>query len=469
MSSDSAPSRRATLAYTASVCGWRRTAAAYPPISASSWSWSVTAASTAGVGSAAPAAFRCRWRLIRHPLPARVRSCIGYILYHFGSQMKHPSVAVSLWLIVAASTCASLANGALTTLLPLYADDVLHLDALASGVLVGVAPLVGLAAQPLVGRLADRSGYFCTWLGAGVIGVAGILLMLVSGGFGGALASRTLFGILSSAAGTVMAAWVIGIVPAAQRGRALARFGVSVWIGLGAGPQLGQVVIDRTGYAGLWIVAAALVLASIVLARPLPEPELPGVAPHAESGQWIAAARAVLLPGTVAALAWSSEGVILTFGIVHLRDAGLPVGGPTGATTVLTVFAASVIAVRFLLGSVTDRLGPARTAISSLILLAIALVGLALAQDFRVAALSAVVLGLAFAPLYPALTLLADDRLDPRRRATGLGIFGALTGAGVGAGTLYGGALSAWSGTAAAFLATAALQLAGIVLTTRRR
>jgi MFS family permease len=382
-----------------------------------------------------------------------------------------PRTGSSLWLIVAASTCASLANGAVTPLLPLFVTDVLHGDAVAAGALVGLAPFVGLLSQPLIGWLADRHGYLTTWVLSLLLGIAGILAMLGAGSFALAAGSRALFGITSAAANTVMAAWVIATVAPEQRGRGLGLFGVSVWIGLGAGPQLGQVVVDRAGYRGLWILSAALLAAALVLAVPLPRPAIvPQGRPETGAATWRESFRSVLVPGTVAGLAWSAEGVILGFLIVHLRSRGLAADGLFGPTSVLTVFAVTVIVARFLFSSVTDRLGPLRTTTASLALLAGALVTLAFATTFAVAALAAVALGLAFAPLYPALTLLANEHLTARNRGTGLGIFSALTALGTTVGTLYGGLLSGWRGATLAFLTAAALQVValGVVLATRR-
>ena len=398
------------------------------------------------------------------------------------------------WLIVLASTCASLANGAVTPLLPLFVRNVLHGDAIAAGVLVGLAPFIGVLGQPLIGWFADRHGYKPTWILSSLIGIAGLLAMLGATTFGVTFASRALFGIATSASATLMAAWVIASLVPQERGRGLGLFGVSVWIGLGAGPQLGQLVLEWAGYAGLWLLAAFLTAASLLAVLPVagPEgtgPELTGPEGAGPEGAepeiidavpdrtpigarrrvWTASARSVLVPGIVAGLAWSAEGVILAFLIVHLDRQGFDVTGITAPASVLTIFAVSVIVARFLISSVTDRIGPRRTAGFSLVLLAVALVALAFAGTFAVAAVAAVLLGFAFAPLYPALTLLANEHLTVRNRGTGLGIFSALTAVGTTFGTLYGGLLSNWSGEWAAFVAAAGLQVVALAVLARGR
>jgi MFS family permease len=414
------------------------------------------------------------------------------------------------WLIVLASTFASLANGAVTPLLPGYVAGVLHGDAVATGALVGIAPFVGVLSQPAVGWLADHRGYRLTWILSALIGVAGILAMLGTGTFAVAALSRSLFGIATNAANTIMAAWVIATVVPHERGRGLGLFGVSIWIGLGAGPQLGQAVVDHAGYAGLWVLSGVLMLAALLIALPLANPRTEHTEPnehtepagqtepaeHTEpAGQtrltehtaltelpasevlgrrtqirlWTAVLRSVAVPGTVAGLAWSAEGVILAFLIVHLQKQGFDTGGLYAPASVLTVFATSVIIARFLISSVTDRLGPRRTAGSALVLLTFALVLLAVARSFPVAALAAVMLGFAYAPLYPALTLLANEHLTARNRATGLGLFSALTAVGTTVGTGYGGLLSNWSGEESAFLAAAGLQVVALAVLLGRR
>jgi MFS family permease len=136
--------------------------------------------------------------------------------------------------------------------------------------------------------------------------------------------------------------------------------------------------------------------------------------------------------------------------------------GVLGAANVFAVFAGSVVGVRLLLGGLPDRLGPVRTARAALVVLAAGLVVLAVAHDFPTAAAGAVLVGAGYSPLFPTLTVLATRRLDDRTRATGVGVFSAVTSAGYAIGSLVGGLLVSTVGSGWALAVLAALQLTAV-------
>jgi MFS family permease len=191
---------------------------------------------------------------------------------------------------------------------------------------------------------------------------------------------------------------------------------------------------------------------------------------RAERGAGVrgAGVRAVLAdvsrPGAIGFVAWAGEGFLIAFLLSHLVSRGVDSHGLFGAANVFTVFAASVIAARLLLGGLPDRIGATITARISLIVLAAGLAVLAVAGDFWSAAVGATLVGVGYSPLYPALTLLATQSLDPYRRATGVGVFAAFTSAGYAAGSLVGGILVAQLGSGWTLGVLAALQLAAIAL-----
>ncbi|OLT55105.1 MFS transporter [Cellulosimicrobium sp. CUA-896] len=130
-----------------------------------------------------------------------------------------------------------------------------------------------------------------------------------------------------------------------------------------------------------------------------------------------------------------------------------------GASSIFLVFAASVVAARFALGSVPDRLGAVRVTGAALVVVAAGLAVMASASSFGVAALAAVVLGVGYAPLYPSLTLLSTTALPERERPTAIGVFSAATSLGMAAGAACGGVLIGLWGSPAALLCVAAAQL----------
>ena len=73
-------------------------------------------------------------------------------------------------------------------------------------------------------------------------------------------------------------------------------------------------------------------------------------------------------------------------------------------------------------------------------------------------------LGLGFAPLFPALALLATAGLEPEERGAGVGVFSAFMDAGIAAGSVLGGVLIAALGSGAAIGVVALSQLGALAL-----
>ena len=295
--------------------------------------------------------------------------------------------------------------------------------------------------------------------------ISGALVLTAAHGIASGTAGRMLLGLTGAAANTSLMAWVMELAPLAQRGRALGVFGVSVWVGLAAGPQIGQWLVAEGGYGMLWLGCGGLgLLSAAVLTRTRRQAAANRPAFDAGAGGGAGLARLVARPGIASAIAWSGEGTVLAFLTEHLEGRGLPAGGLGGAASVFTVFAVSVIAGRLALAGLVDRVGAVSAAGVALLVVGTGLAVLAVATTFAVAAGGALLLGLGFAPLYPALALLATSEIPADRRAHGIGIFSAYMDAGIAGGAALGGLVVAWLGTEAALLAVAAAQLIAVVL-----
>ncbi len=367
------------------------------------------------------------------------------------------------WWVFASSTCLTLVNGAAAALLARYAIHELGATAGTVGLLVGSSSVVAIVLRPVLGGLADRYGLRRVSVLGGVSMAFGLIILMLATSVAGGTAGRLVSGLSSAAANTALMAWVIGLVPTEQRGRALGIFGVSVWAGLALGPQLGQTLVALGGYHALWIGCGVLGLgcAACAMGAGAPRIEVEAESPPRHPLHLL---KLVARPGAASLIAWSGEGLVVTFLVVHLEGRGLAPSGLTGAVSVFTVFAISVIAGRLALASMVDRVGAAPTAAVALFTLGVGLGTLAVASSFAVAALGGVLLGLGFAPLFPALALLATERLNPDERGSGIGVFSSFMDAGMAAGSILGGVLVAAIGSGATFGVIAAAQLVAIVL-----
>lgn len=372
------------------------------------------------------------------------------------------------WLVVAASTLTCLVNGAATPLLARYARINLGAPRAVVGLVVGASSIATILLRPVLGRFADRQGVRrAAIIGASALIGSGVILMVarstVVGGVG-----RGLMGLCTGLANTALTTWTIDLAPEEQSGRALGLFGLSVWVGLAAGPLVGQALVTAGGYDLLWIGCGVLGLLAAALLLPT-RPPLRRATRRTAAHGGLGLLRSVSVAGTAAGIAWAGESVVLAYLVIHLEAHGVPGGGVTGAASVLSVFALSVVAGRLVLVGLVDRIGPARAAAGALIIVGLGLAVLALSRSWAAAALGALVLGAGFSPLYPALILLASEDLAAGQRATGVAVFGAFTDAGVGGGAILGGVVIAVWGSTAAFALIAAAQLPAAALIVLRR
>ncbi|ROP63689.1 MFS transporter [Curtobacterium sp. ZW137] len=370
----------------------------------------------------------------------------------------------AFWLLVLASTAGYVVNGASTPVVPRLATDQLGADPALGGLLVSLAGFVAIGAMPVAGVLSDRLGPRRVLLGAGLLAAVGLGIVLVALSIPTLAVSRLVFGAGNAATATALTAWVVAEVPVTQRSRALGLFGLAVWIGLALGPVVGENLYQSAGHRSVWIVAIGIQLAGLAVALLARDGSAPAYrSPARPTGTGIAPVlRAVVRPGAAGLVAWAAEGFMIAFLIQHLVGQGVGAQGLTGAANVFTVFAASVVGVRLLLGGLPDRVGPVRTARGALVVLAAGLVVLAVAHDFPTAAAGAVLVGAGYSPLFPTLTILSTRTLDDRSRATGVGVFSAVTSAGYAVGSLVGGVLVSAVGSGWALVVLAALQLAAV-------
>ena len=132
---------------------------------------------------------------------------------------------------------------------------------------------------------------------------------------------------------------------------------------------------------------------------------------------------------------------------------------------VFTAFAVAVAVTRFLLSWLPDRIGAERTAAIAAAGHASGLAILAVAYSLPVALVAAVVQGVGYSLLFPALALLAVQRVGEQSRGAALGFFTAFFDAGMGLGAPFAGAMAVLIGYGGMFWIAAAFSLAGGALT----
>jgi MFS family permease len=374
---------------------------------------------------------------------------------------RHPGISASAGVFFCA-LLAFLAIGAALPVLPGYVRGPLHAGDVSVGVVVGAFAITSVVCRPLAGRQADVRG-------RRIVLVAGALAMALGGGLyllahsvASLILARLAVGVGEGAVYTAGATWAVDLAPEDRRGLALGLFGLAVWGGLSLGPLIGELLRSSVGYDAVWVLTAALPLAAALIALRLPEPA--GQDGPREPGPLAFLPRAAHRPGLALALANIGYAALAGFVILHLNARHIG-----GGASVFTAFALAVFASRLALSRVPDGAGASPTATAAGLIEALGLIVIALAHSLAVALLGAIIVGVGFSMLFPALALMVVGEVGDDRRGSAMGAFTAFFDIGVGLGAPLCGATAALAGYPAVFLLAAVAALATAVLAASAR
>lgn len=357
--------------------------------------------------------------------------------------------------VLAISLAGTMSSGVVVPVLPLFVEGELDGGERLIGLIVSLAPTFSLLGGLLAGPYVDRTGRRVTAIAGLSVAVLGALLLVPADGVLPTALARSILGAGSGAAAAATITWAVDQVPPARHGRALSVFGMTVWIGLSAGPQIGQAIYEAAGYSAVWATVAGLEATGLLLAVAVREPLSRPRAEAARRGRLVPVGAG--RPAVLIALAAYGEGVLTAFLVLHLIGRGVDAGaGLGGAASVYTIFAASVLVCRIVAAGIVDRVRPRAIASAGFAAEAVGVTLIAAATSFGVASVGAALMGVGFAVLFPSLAVMATHAAADEERGAALASFGAAFGAGLTLGALLGGAIAAAWGTEAAHLSAAA-------------
>lgn len=374
-----------------------------------------------------------------------------------------PSLLTPMFLTVAAAELAYFtADGVLLPALPRYVEGPLGAGNVAVGLVVGAFSLTAFFLRPWAGRLADRRGRRLLMVVGASIFALSVVGYTLAGSVAALVGMRLLTGVGEALFFVGALSANVDLAPPERRGEAMSFASLSIYIGIGAGPFIGESVIAHLGFGAAWLVAIGLAAAAVGLALRLP-PMTPAAEEAAPEGHPLVH-RAGLLPGVVLlATIWGMAG-FLAFVPLYALDLGM-----SGASLVLGLFSGIVVLIRSVGAKIPDRLGPAR---ATRIALALSSAGLAIVGLWRTPTgliTGAVVLGVGVALFTPALFSLAMAGVPANERGAVMGTTSAFLDIGFGVGPATLGFVAAAVGRSGTFLVGAAVAAAGLVLVVATR
>ena len=318
---------------------------------------------------------------------------------------------------------------------------------------ITVFAVAALLARFSAGLGIDRRGARLVYaVGFGFIALGGALFF-VSQDDSVLYVARALQGIGQACMFTAGLTWAVYLAPVHRRGQAISLFGLSVWAGLSLGPVAAQLLIDHVGlWAAEWLLVIAPILALISMIG------MRGPPVHSESAG-MSLPREAFRPGLGLMFGGVVMAAIVGFAVLtfDFRDGG-------GGAYVIGAYGAATFIGRIVLGHLPDRLGSYRTGVLAFIFALIGISIIGIAPTWWLACVGAVICGIAWSLLFPALALMAIDRTPAHRRGAALAVYTAGFDLGFAvAGPLLGNVANP-AGYGAVYAVAALFALGGLVL-----
>lgn len=346
-----------------------------------------------------------------------------------------------------------------------FATGPLGSDAGGAGLAFGAFAGAALLMRPVVGWAADRFGRRPLLLGGALLSVAAIALHFAVDSIALFVVARGLLGVGEAFFFVAVLAAGADIAPPSRRGEALNLLSLSLYLGLGIGPLIGEAVLRAFGFDGVWLAALILTGVAAALSLIVPETSPTVLAPRAGPRRRARLVHpAAIFPGIlILAGTWGMAG-FLAYLPLHAAAVGMD-----GAGIPFAIYALLVCGLRLVFAKLPDQLGPARLAAGALAVTTVGLSVLGLAASPFGLIAGTVLFGAGVAFLVPSLLTLAVSRVDEMERGTVVGTASAFLDVSFGLAPAVLGFVALGSGFGATFLVGAAASALGFVLLLVRR
>jgi len=307
--------------------------------------------------------------------------------------------------LVTAANFVFFLNFASFFLLPLHLKE-LGATEQTIGYVMGTAGFAGLCVLPFLGALLDRIGRrgFIT-AGALAMALASYAYIVVPDAGPLLYVLRVVQGVSFTSAFVTASTLAVELAPPTRRGEALGIFGISTLTTHAIAPALGEVVARRWGFPTLFAVGGTLGLVAAALTLSIRVPRSTHAATHARR----LPRHATLWLGAVTMVACGMGfGAVLTFVPTFVHAIGLQRVAPFFVS-----YTVAAVAVRIVLGGLSDRVGRHRVLLPSIAVLAVAVLALGWVHSMAALVAIGLVFGAGQGMVYPTANALMVDMSHP--------------------------------------------------------
>ncbi len=334
------------------------------------------------------------------------------------------------------------------------------------GIIMGAFALASALCRPWVAQMVDNIGRKRSY----TIGIVIMLVLpLLYTSLSGAIAAdyplllllRVVHGVGLAICFTTIFTFIVDLIPPQRLNEGLGVFGTSGLLGLAVGPLLAEPVLHNYGFAAMFLCAAALAAAALLLQLPVRDRHRRDATRPQNSPTFFA------LLKTRKQMLCALLALLFGFGLAATGNFIAPFAAQRGLGLVSLYYLAyscAAIGIRFIAGKIADRLGERQIIPWGLACASAGLLLLPLASGQIMLLLAGLVFGVGHGLLFPALNALAvrDEPYNVRGKVTGIFTGGIDTG--IFCGALVLGIIGEQAGYAALFVSAAIMVAAGLLL-----
>lgn len=354
--------------------------------------------------------------------------------------------------IIASVFSVYLTIGISLGLLPIFVQQSLGFNSLIVGVVIGLQFLSTLSSRAYAGRITDTKG-------AKHANKIGVILALVAGAFyilatsflssplmalGFLMLARVFHGAGESLLVTGALAWGIGLVGQEKSGKVMTWNGIAMYGGIAIGAPLSIWMNGGYGFFAAFILM--LVLPALGW---LATTKLPGLSvdPNFQRTPFYKVIGTISGQGLSLAFSSMAFGCIASFIALYFRE--MKFGDPSLA---FMVFGVAYVLTRVFFASLPDKFGGYKVAFASFIIEVIGQLMIWNATSPTMAIIGCGLTAVGFSLVFPALGVIAIQKVSPQMRGTALGAYAAFVDLSLGLAGPMAGLIAGWFSYQAVYL-----------------
>jgi predicted MFS family arabinose efflux permease len=350
------------------------------------------------------------------------------------------------------------AGGVAIFALPLYVTGPIGSDEAAAGLAFGAFAISALAFRPFAGRLSDRYGRRPLLVGGAALCALAMLLTAAVSSLALLIVLRVVLGVAEAAFFVASFAALADLAPSSRLGEALSYNSLGLYLGLAAGPPLGELLVEGVGISAAWYGAASLSALAVVLALWIGETRTPNAGVGEPPARLVH--RKAIAPGLGFLASIAAMSGFLAFASLHAEAVGI-----ARLSLPLFVYGIVVVIGRLAFAKVSDRFPALPLGAAALVAIGIGLTIIGAAPTLAGTLIGTTVLAVGVTFSTPAFFRAVFATARPSERGSASGTMSAFLDLGIGAGPVLLGSIAQAVGLGWAFGAAAGIAFVGSVWT----